>query len=90
MSPVEPTRPPAHCRSCDAGIRWSRTPAGKSIPLDWRPNRAGNVELRGQHDAAFVLVGAELELARMKVDAGETELYMPHHATCPDGRLWKR
>ena len=84
----------SRCRSCDAEIIWTSTPTGKSMPLDANPNPDGNVELScdrsGEHPrrkpVATVLAGMFLEEAR---SAGR-ELYMPHHATCPQGQAWRK
>lgn len=87
------TAPPVKCRSCLAPIRWAPTAkAGAPMPLDYEPTVKGNVRLEptavrnGRQEVKAVVLGPiELELARA---AGE-ELYMPHHATCPDAAEWK-
>ena len=82
----------SRCRSCDAEIRWATTPAGKAIPLDLEPSPFGNVLLSAatHHEygnaVAKVLAGAELEQAH----ADGRRLFMPHHATCPHGKAWKK
>lgn len=76
------------CRSCDAEIIWAATPAGKSMPLNAKPDPFGNVEVSGDtaRPVATVLAGLFLEDAR----STGRELYMPHHATCPQGRDWRK
>lgn len=88
--PPRATRPRGTCRSCGAGILWGRTlTGGRWIPLDWPANPAGNVELVGQHAGALAHAGASLTEARERAERGELELYMPHHATCPDADQWR-
>lgn len=76
------------CRSCQAEIRWATTRAGKAIPLDVPPTAEGNVvlEREGARDVAVTLGGFELELARSE----GRETWMPHHATCPQAKDWRR
>lgn len=78
----------ARCRSCDAEIIWAATPAGKSMPLDATPTPAGNVELSGESGRPVAIVLAGLFLADAR-SAGR-ELFMPHHATCPQARTWRK
>jgi hypothetical protein len=63
---------------------WARTKAGgKAIPLNHKPDAAGNVVLvpeGGGRRLAVVLGGDELGRQR---DEGEV-LWMPHHATCSE------
>lgn len=77
------------CRSCNRAIRWAVTAKGRRIPLDASPSPTGNVELTfggGEAPEAATLTGAALDAARTRL----TPLYMPHHATCPQGNAWKR
>lgn len=77
----------SRCRSCDAQIRWATTSAGKAMPLDFEPSEFGNVALAGiERPVATVLAGVDLTTAR----ATGRRLFMPHHATCPQGREWHR
>jgi hypothetical protein len=68
------------CRSCGAPIVWARTVRGKMIPLNSAPDPAGNMVLVGPGQAEQV-TGERLPLE---------DRYMPHHATCPQGRDWRR
>lgn len=68
------------CRSCGAEIVWKYTENRKRIPLDAEPNPNGNVYFR--HGKAVVLGAGEFPVG--------TTRYMPHHATCPQGKEWKR
>lgn len=81
------------CRAmtCRAPLLFAETAAnGRRIPLDPTPNPAGNVrlELRPHRplDLAHTLNKADAAQAR----AAGVELYMPHHATCPARKAFKR
>lgn len=59
------------------------------MPLDATPNPAGNVVLGRDllgGVVAHVVAGSHLELLR----ASGRDLYMPHHATCPDVEEFRR
>jgi hypothetical protein len=75
------------CRSCDAPLRWAKTPKGKRIPLDPDPRPDGNIRLGfvGGEEMALVLSGAELEAAQI---AGP--VYVSHFATCPNASSHRR
>lgn len=61
------------CRACGAEIRFVRTKAkARFMPLDPEPNPDGNVEIVD----GLAIVHAQPPLSG--------ELYMPHHATCPN------
>lgn len=64
------------CRHCGDPIRWVKTRAGKTIPLDESPDPAGNVRLAG--GTAEVL--GRWDAAERRA-AGEL-LFAPHQATC--------
>jgi hypothetical protein len=78
----------SRCRSCDAEIVWATSATGKAMPLNAKPDPMGNVRLYGPNGArsAVVLAAEKLKLART---AG-VPLYMPHHATCPQGGAWRK
>lgn len=50
MSDIEVSgpNPAGRCASCDARIVWSRTKAGKAMPLNYEPVDDGNVVLNGR------------------------------------------
>lgn len=76
------------CNSCHAPIFWASTTAkGKPMPLDLEPHDNGNVEvIEGQHGPLATVLGPlEVQLAR----GVGSDLFMPHHATCPDAADWK-
>ncbi len=60
------------------------------MPLDATPNPNGNVTVRrnDRGDLEATVIGKKDVLDDLRAN-GEV-LYMPHHATCPQGRGWKR
>lgn len=74
----------SRCKSCGAPIQWVRSGAsGGPMPLDVAPNPKGNVVLTG-HKAAG---GPVARVVSEGEEPGRVR-YMPHHATCPQGREW--
>ena len=73
------------CKSCGQPVRWRRTPAGKSNPLDFDPSPAGNVILV-EPGGCRTLGGDELATARRD----GTQLYLSHFATCPQAAKHRR
>lgn len=76
----------SRCRSCRRGIRWAFTANGKRMPLDADPHPDGNVVLEDGDSGqpiAVVCAPGDPWLA-----AGPT--YMPHWASCPQAKSWKR
>lgn len=76
------------CESCRRLMLWAVTAKkGRRIPLDPEPVENGNITLSGVKPLiATTLVGFELELAQRQGDP----LYIAHHATCPEGRKWRK
>jgi hypothetical protein len=71
------------CRTCGAEIVWAPTRNKKTpMPLDAEPNSRGNVVI--ENGLAIVLGPLEELLLAGKIR------YMPHHATCPQGKDWRR
>lgn len=71
------------CDSCRAPIFWAVTAAGKKMPLDAEPVADGNV----------VLIDGRAKVLTKKQLAGggiTVPRYTPHHATCPQGRQWRK
>lgn len=81
----------AICRSCRAHIIWAVTARGVRIPLDAEPNPVkGNMVI--ELDAPEGIDGPQTWRARtadLLLDSKQ-DRYMPHHATCPQGRAWRR
>ena len=78
--------PIGECRSCHAAIIWGVTEAkGLPMPMDALPSDDGNVIIVGKVGTApLVRVLGQPSM----LDDGERR--MSHHATCPDGKSWKR
>jgi hypothetical protein len=76
----------SNCRSCNAPIVWGVTVKGARIPLDAEPSDKGTFRLApmpyGKDQHALFVAAAD----RPNVD----RLYLSHHATCPQGKNWKR
>lgn len=77
--------PVRQCRSCRADIVWAITRSNTPMPLDAEPSPVGNVQVDDLRNATVL---GPLDL--LMWDREATPLYMPHHATCPDGEEWKR
>ncbi len=71
----------ATCKSCRATIMWTKTEAGKAMPLDAFYSEDG-FSLRGK----FVLVegGKSARAATAKDVSAGRPLWVSHLATCPD------
>lgn len=76
-----------NCRSCDAPIIWAATSRGKAMPVDVEPTAGGNVELTPHAVRPDELVA---KVIPPHLAFGRQNLHMPHHATCPHGKEWKR
>jgi len=81
--------PVTQCRSCSALIRWVVSENGVHMPIDAAPSDNGNLYLYkadvGGRCCAQVMVGRKRDdLRRIG------RLYISHHATCPQGREWRR
>ena len=69
----------SECRSCGAPITWAITDQGRRIPLDAKPNPAGNIRLDLTH--AHILT---------KSDNYNGPRYTSHFATCPNADKHRR
>ncbi len=84
-----PAHAPKICRSCSGEILWTKSETtGRSQPVDFAPSEKGNVALwdRKGSIVSRVLSGEDLEEARRD----GRPLRMPHHATCPQGKSWRK
>lgn len=72
------------CKSCTARIIWAQTERGRNQPVDAEPDPAGNLRLEARpgRPPLATVVSPRLRFG--------LKLRLPHHATCPDGRRWKR
>lgn len=73
----------AECRSCGATITWLTTPEGRKMPANADPSPRGTIVV---DDATNTMRFAR---ATDEVPEGWTR-YVPHWATCPDYRSWKK
>lgn len=77
----------AYCRRCGAPIAWWRTPAGKAMPVDAVPNRAGNIVIERQAGRPVAVVcGADDE----RLADPKRTVWLPHWASCPKAEEVKR
>lgn len=89
--PIDPDtgalRSTATCRSCGAPIAWCWSSGGKLQPVDPDPAPNGNLEVtiaaKGPH-------AGEREAHVRPADLLGGHRYIGHHATCPDGKEWRR
>ena len=74
-------------RTCTAQIVWAVTEKGKPIPVDVDEHDDGNVELIPNPDPAMspkAIVHGTPPLLAIGT------FHMPHHATCPDAKDFRR
>lgn len=71
------------CKSCGRTIKWSRTRAGKRMPLDPEPSSGGNVVLVDG-------VAVSLDSAAVAALDPATPRWMPHWATCSESEKHRR
>ena len=69
-----------NCRSCEAPILWAETAAGKSMPLDEKPDPNGT----------FVFVNGKTRRAEPLDVQLKRPLYTSHFATCPEAAQWRK
>ena len=72
------------CRSCNAKIIWAKTLAGKAIPIDAKPQPAGNIHLN--RGVAIYLTDEEQKILREE----GTTFHVAHFATCPNAAQHRR
>lgn len=77
-----------NCRSCQAPIIWAvSAKTGRPMPIDVEPTAGANVELVAH------AVRPDEWLAKVispRLTFGRGDLRMAHHASCPQGKAWKR
>lgn len=81
----------ATCKSCDAPVRWAKTVAGKSIPLDPVPTNTGNIRLvqGGGTDGGLLAEVMTGDVLAEHLARGKTT-YTTHFATCPNAKAHRR
>ena len=68
----------ANCNSCKKPIKWVKTAAGKSMPIDAAPSLTGTLVLEGD---------------RVRTQRAEDRTglrYVSHFATCPDSQTHRK
>lgn len=84
--PLSPAGAPpvGECRSCKAPVYWCVSGTGTRIPVDVEVRENGNIQLHwnGERILAVHLGG--------NAAAHPGPKRWPHHATCPDGKSWRR
>jgi len=84
-----PAHPPKICRSCGAEIMWSRSEStGRAMPVDFAPSEKGSIALWDRRGSIVSRVLTEQDLAEAR--AAGRPLRLPHHATCPQRKSWRR
>jgi hypothetical protein len=77
------------CRSCKAPVRWAVGPNGNLMILDADPSARGNVRLEtvaaGEHQIPRAVI-----VPKASRDEYAGQLYLVHHATCPDADQWRK
>jgi len=76
------------CRSCGAEVIWTKTEAGKNMPVDVDPNEKGNIVMlppKGNGPPRAVYV----DLMNHEEYRDEPK-YLSHFATCPDATGWRK
>ena len=72
------------CNSCGAPVEWYKTESGKSMPIDFAPDPAGNLILVGGPDARLHMLAAD------ETPPPDTNRYRSHFATCPHAAEHRR
>lgn len=72
-----------HCRSCKAEVVFATNEYDRAQIIDASPSEKGN--LRMYRDAKT----NQLRVRRV-IDGADPPLFIDHHATCPEGKKWRR
>ena len=80
------------CRSCQAEIRWAKTPGGARMPLDVSPAPGGNVAvLESKNGPIAVVLNAKGEAAMPFLQPSpDAPRYLSHFVTCPSAGLHRK
>lgn len=84
MTTVDPSL--ETCRTCSASIVWCTTESGKSMPVNFEPERGGNLAVDYRSDG-------RAPLARVVQPAhafGRQDLHKSHFVTCPQAGSWRK
>lgn len=77
------------CKSCGAAVMFVKSERGKTMCLNAAPDpERGNVIVSRDsgHELARVLNAEHAKTVRALGD----EVYLSHHATCPDAQRWNK
>jgi hypothetical protein len=74
------------CSSCGAQIIWAKTMTGKAMPLDAKPDSAGNVSLK----SGFAVVYGGNKHNGEDRPRWDGVLYKSHFATCPNAKSHRK
>jgi hypothetical protein len=81
----------AACRSCGAAVIWTRTAAGKAMPVDAEPVDGGNVLLsRGPADVGIPTATVVGKRVQPSIFGDDSPRYTSHFATCPHADTHRR
>ena len=74
------------CKSCGAEIRYLKTAAGNTMPVDVEPVEDGNIIVHGEN--CTIITKAEVA---SRVELGDaTPRFKSHFATCPQATHWRK
>lgn len=77
------------CKACGAPIMWIRTKAGKSMPVDATPVHVANGGTQ-----IFITIGGKTIMGHPLNDEDDPENwirgYVPHWATCPNAKQFRK
>lgn len=76
----------AVCKGCGAEVTWVKTLAGKTMPIDPKPNPDGNLQIVDRSGAQIIVAVVNDTL----FDDETTVRYTSHFATCPDADEFRR
>lgn len=74
------------CASCGADIIWAVTVRARTMPVDAKPAKGGNVQLEHRGEGATPLA----RILSVSKQFGVKDLCMSHFVTCPDRDTWRR
>lgn len=73
----------SNCRACGAPMIWAKTVNGSLQPFDAEPSEKGNVVIK---DGIAHVIKEDL----FSEEAPEGQRFMPHHATCPEAKKFRK
>lgn len=70
------------CRYCGEQVIWTTTETDRKLSVDPAPNAKGNVIITTERGEYFARVLKKDEVEMRDAAAANSDLYMPHPATC--------